>query len=282
MLGITFHVSHFTFRFTTLMKRFFGAIGQRTLLFFGRIYDATQLTLDSMYWMTVAPLRGKGLRWKSSVEQMVVIGVNSIPLIAMLSMIVGMILALQGAYVLRPFGATIFVADLVGVTMTRELAPLVTAIIVTGRSGSAFAAEIGTMKVSEEVDALITIGLNPIKFLVVPKLLAIVVMQPCLTMISNVVSILGGLLVGITLLNLGMTRYVNQTFRALVLQDITTGLIKSLVFAIIIAIVGCYEGFQVEGGAEGVGVHTTASVVKSIVFIILADLLVTALFFFFL
>jgi phospholipid/cholesterol/gamma-HCH transport system permease protein len=232
--------------------------------------------------MTVAPLRGKGLRWKSSVEQMVVIGVNSIPLIAMLSMIVGMILALQGAYVLRPFGATIFVADLVGVTMTRELAPLVTAVIVTGRSGSAFAAEIGTMKVSEEVDALITIGLNPIKFLVVPKLLAIVVMQPCLTMIANVVSMLGGLLVGISLLNLGMIRYVNQTFRALVLQDIMTGLIKSLVFAIIIAIVGCYEGFQVEGGAEGVGVHTTASVVKSIVFIILADLLVTAFFFFFL
>lgn len=264
------------------MKQFFGSIGQRTLLFFGRIYDATQLTCNSIYWMTVAPLRGKGLRWKSSVEQMVVIGVNSIPLIAMLSMIVGMILALQGAYVLRPFGATIFVADLVGVTMTRELAPLVTAVIVTGRSGSAFAAEIGTMKVSEEIDALITIGLNPIKFLVVPKLLAIIVMQPCLTMIANVVSMFGGLLVGITLLSLGMTRYVNQTFRALVLQDIMTGLIKSLVFAIIIAIVGCYEGFQVEGGAEGVGVHTTASVVKSIVFIILADLLVTAFFFFFL
>ncbi|MCP4401163.1 MAG: ABC transporter permease [bacterium] len=262
------------------MKQFFGAIGHQTLMFFGRVYDATALALDSMYWMTVAPLRGKGLRWKSSVEQMVVIGVNSIPLIAMLSMIVGMILALQGAYVLRPFGATLYVADLVGVTMTRELAPLVSAIIVTGRSGSAFAAEIGTMKVSEEIDALVTIGLNPIKFLVVPKLLAIIIMQPCLTMIANVVSILGGMTVGITLLRLGWVRYLNQTFRALVLQDIVTGLIKSVVFAVIIALVGCYEGFQVEGGAEGVGVHTTASVVKSIVFIILADLLVTMFFFF--
>jgi phospholipid/cholesterol/gamma-HCH transport system permease protein len=213
---------------------------------------------------------------------MVIIGVNSIPLIAMLSMIVGMILALQGAYVLKPFGATLYVADLVGVTMTRELAPLVTAIIVTGRSGSAFAAEIGTMKVSEEIDALVTIGLNPIKFLVVPKLLAIVIMQPCLTMISNVVSMLGGMFVGMGLLNLGMVRYVNQTFGALVLQDIITGLIKSVVFAIIIAIVGCHEGFQVEGGAEGVGLHTTASVVKSIVLIILADLLVTTFFFIFL
>ena len=262
------------------MKQFFGAIGQKTLMFFGRVYDATALALDSMYWMTVAPLRGKGLRWKSSVEQMVIVGVNSIPLIAMLSMIVGMILALQGAYVLKPFGATLYVADLVGVTMTRELAPLVAAIIVTGRSGSAFAAEIGTMKVSEEIDALVTIGLNPIKFLVVPKLLAIIIMQPCLTMIANVVSMLGGMTVGITLLRLGWVRYINQTFRALVLQDILTGLVKSVVFAVIIALVGCYEGFQVEGGAEGVGVHTTASVVKSIVFIILADLLVTMFFFF--
>ena len=251
-------------------------------MFFGRVYDATQLTLDALYWMTIAPLRGKGLRWRSSVEQMVIIGVNSIPLIAMLSMIVGMILALQGAYVLKPFGATLYVADLVGVTMTRELAPLVTAIIVTGRSGSAFAAEIGTMKVSEEIDALVTIGLNPIKFLVVPKLLAIVIMQPCLTMIANVVSMLGGMLVAMGLLNLGMVRYVNQTFSALVLQDIITGLIKSVVFAVIIAIVGCHEGFQVEGGAEGVGLHTTASVVKSIVLIILADLLVTTFFFIFL
>ncbi len=264
------------------MKQFLGSLGHQTLMFFGRVYDATRLTLDALYWMTIAPLSGKGLRWRSSVEQMVVIGVNSIPLIAMLSMIVGMILALQGAYVLRPFGATLYVADLVGVTMTRELAPLVTAIIVTGRSGSAFAAEIGTMKVSEEVDALVTIGLNPIKFLVVPKLLAIIIMQPCLTIISDVVSMLGGMLIGTGLLNLGAVRYVNQTFSVLALQDIITGLIKSVAFALIIAIVGCHEGFQVEGGAEGVGLHTTASVVKSIVLIILADLLVTTFFFLFL
>ena len=265
-----------------MIRGWLGKVGHQTLLFFGRVHDATDLTIDAMYWMVVAPVRGKGLRWRTSVEQMVVIGVNSIPLISMLSFIVGMILALQGAYVLRPFGAVIYVADLVGVTMTRELAPLVTAIIVTGRSGSAFAAEIGTMKVSEEVDALVTIGLNPIKFLVVPKLLAIAIMQPCLTMISNVVSMAGGLFIGVWLLDLGAIRYVNQTINALVLQDILTGLIKSIVFSIIIALVGCYEGFQVEGGAEGVGVHTTASVVKSIVFIIFADLFVTIFFYFFL
>ncbi len=265
-----------------MISQWFGKIGHQTLLFFGRVYDATELTIDAMYWMLVAPVRGKGLRWRTSVEQMVIVGVNSIPLIAMLSFIVGMILALQGAYVLRPFGAVIYVADLVGVTMTRELAPLVAAIIVTGRSGSAFAAEIGTMIVSEEVDALTTIGLNPIKFLVVPKLLAIIIMQPCLTMVANVVSMLGGLFIAVTLLDVGAIRYINETFSVLVLQDIVTGLIKSLFFAVIIALVGCYEGFQVEGGAEGVGIHTTASVVKSIVFIILADLFVTIFFYFFL
>jgi phospholipid/cholesterol/gamma-HCH transport system permease protein len=263
------------------MKRFLGVIGYKTLLFFGRINDVIQLSLDAMYWLVVAPLKGKGLRWKSSVEQMVLIGVNSIPIIAVLSILVGMILALQGAYVLRDFGAALYVADLVGVTMTRELSPLVTAIILAGRSGSSFAAEIGTMKVSEEVDALITIGLNPTKFLVVPKLLAIVIMQPCLTLISDVVSMFGGMLVGVGLLDIEWLRYVRQTQEALLLQDIVTGLIKAVVFAVIIAVVGCYEGFQVEGGAEGVGLHTTASVVKSIFFIIIADLVVTTFFFYF-
>lgn len=269
-------------RNTRLMKQFFGSVGHRALLFFGQVYDATELTLDSMYWLFVAPLRGRGLRWRSSVEQMVLIGVNSIPLISTLSLAVGMILALQGAYILKKFGASIYVADLVGVAMTRELSPLVAAVIVSGRSGSAFAAEIGTMKVSEEVDALITIGLNPTKFLVVPKLLAIVIMQPCLTMISSVVSMLGGLLIGVGILNLGVMRYMNQTFDALILQDIVTGLIKSAIFAIIIALVGCHEGFQVEGGAEGVGLHTTASVVKSIFLIIISDLVITTFFYYFL
>lgn len=260
------------------MKQFLGFIGYKTIFFFGKVYEATQLTLDAMYWMIVAPLRGKGLRWKSSIDQMVLIGVTSIPIISILSLFVGMILAFQGAYVLRQFGQELYIADLVGVTMTRELAPLVASIIVAGRSGSAFAAEIGTMKVSEEVDALITIGLNPTKFLVVPKLLAIVIMQPCLTLISDAVSMVGGTIIGVGLYEVGLMKYVRQTFDALIIDDIVTGLVKSLVFAVIIALVGCYEGFQVEGGAEEVGVHTTASVVKSIFLIILADLVVTFFF----
>jgi phospholipid/cholesterol/gamma-HCH transport system permease protein len=262
------------------MKRVLEAIGQRTLILLGRVNDVRQLSIDAMYWLIVAPIKGKGLRWKSGVEQMVLVGVNSIPIVSVLSLLVGMILALQGAYVLRDFGATLYVSNLVGVTMTRELSPVIVAVILAGRSGSAFAAEIGTMKVSEEVDALVTIGLNPTKFLVIPKLLAIMVMQPCLTLISDVVSMIGGLLTGVFILDLEWVRYVNQTFEYLLLQDIVTGLIKAVVFAVIIAIVGCYEGFQVEGGAESVGLHTTASVVKSIFFIIIADLVVTTFFFY--
>jgi phospholipid/cholesterol/gamma-HCH transport system permease protein len=260
------------------MRHFLGLIGHKTLFFFGKTYEATRLTIDAIYWMVVAPAKGRGLRWNSSIEQMVLIGVNSIPIIAILSLFVGMILAFQGAYVLRQFGQELYIADLVGVTMTRELGPLVAAIIVAGRSGSSFAAEIGTMKVSEEVDALVTIGLNPTKFLVVPKLLAIVIMQPCLTMIANVVSMVGGMLIGVGLYEVVFMKYIRQTFDALVVDDIVTGLVKSVVFAVIIALVGCYEGFQVEGGAEEVGIHTTASVVKSIFLIIFADLVVTFFF----
>lgn len=269
------------------MKHLVGALGRWALAvregwrtFLGRANDVRSLSQKAGYWLLIAPFQGKGLRWKSSIEQMVLVGVNSIPIVSVLSLLVGMILALQGAYVLKDFGATLYVSNLVGVTMTRELSPVIVAVILAGRSGSAFAAEIGTMKVSEEVDALVTIGLNPIKFLVIPKLLAIMVMQPCLTLISDVVSMVGGLLTGVIFLDLDGVRYVSQTFEYLLLQDIVTGLVKSVVFAVIIAIVGCYEGFNVSGGAESVGLHTTASVVKSIFFIIIADLVVTTFFFY--
>lgn len=273
-------------RITNVMRELWvhllGSIGQKTLWYEARIKDVARLMVDAFYWLLVAPVKGKGLRWQSSVEQMVLVGVNSIPIVATLTFLVGMILALQGAYVLRDFGATLFIADLVGVTMTRELAPVIVAVILAGRSGSAFAAEIGTMKVSEEVDALMTIGLNPTKFLVIPKLLAIIVMQPCLTLMADLISMLGGMFIAVGLLRVEAVRYMIQTQNALVMQDIVTGLVKAVVFAVIIAIVGCYEGFQVEGGAESVGLHTTASVVKSIIGIVIADLVVTTIFFYFL
>jgi phospholipid/cholesterol/gamma-HCH transport system permease protein len=159
------------------------------------------------------------------------------------------------------------------------LGPMLTAIIVAGRSGSAIAAEIGTMKVAEELDALRTMGLNPIGFLVVPRLLALMIVLPCLTVLADLIGISGGFFIAIFSLKIPFIAYLNETIQALVMKDLVTGLIKSFFFALIIGQVGCYQGFGVKGGAEGVGRSTTASVVISIFLIILADVAFTALFF---
>jgi phospholipid/cholesterol/gamma-HCH transport system permease protein len=210
---------------------------------------------------------------------MVRIGVNSVPIVGIISFFVGLIIAMQAAYQLARFGATIYVADLVGVSVTRELGPLITAIIIAGRSGSAIAAEIGTMKVSEEIDALSTMALNPIGFLIVPRTLAMIVVVPCLTILSDFLGIAGGFVLAVFNLKLPFIAYFNQTATAILFKDFLTGLVKSFFFAIIIAQIGAYQGFSVQGGAEGVGKSTTASVVSSIFLIIVADLVFTMLFF---
>jgi phospholipid/cholesterol/gamma-HCH transport system permease protein len=167
----------------------------------------------------------------------------------------------------------------VSVSLIRELSPLLTAIVISGRSGSAITAEIGTMKVSEEIDALQTMGINPIRFLVVPRTLALLIMLPSLTIIADLIGIIGGYSISMLTLNLTSVRYINQTISALVFKDLLSGLIKSFFFALIIAMNGSYQGFSVHGGAEGVGKSTTRSVVVSIFLIILADVLFTALFY---
>ncbi|NOZ57297.1 MAG: ABC transporter permease [Calditrichaeota bacterium] len=261
------------------MKAFFGAIGRTTWSALWEIDRYSRLVGQALYWLFVAPLRGQRLRWHSTVEQMVRIGVDSVPIASLIAFFVGLILAMQAAYQLKPFGVTIYMANLVGVSVTRELGPMLTAIVVAGRSGSAIAAEIGTMKVSEEIDALRTMGLNPIQFLVVPRLLAMLVMLPALVVIADVVSIIGGTVVGVFWEHLDLIRYINQTADALVMKDIITGLTKSAVFALLIVTIGCYQGFSVSGGAAGVGKRTTASVVASIFMIIASDMFFTMLFY---
>ncbi|MBN1155191.1 ABC transporter permease [candidate division KSB1 bacterium] len=256
-----------------------GYIGRSANSFFSRLTRMTALGENAIYWVIVAPFKGKGIRWKSTIHQMVLIGFNSIPIVVVICFFVGLILAMQSAYQLERFGASIYVADLVGVAITREMGPLLTAIIVTGRSGSAIAAEIGTMKVYEEIDALQTMGLNPVRFLVVPRLIALLVMLPCLTLIADFVGIAGGLTLATLNLKISFVRYLTQTANALVLKDLITGLAKTIVFAIIIAQIGSYQGFSVEGGAEGVGKATTAAVVSSIFLIIVADLVCTIFFY---
>ncbi len=262
-----------------VVTRFFGGFGRHVLTSLDQLGRVTNLARESFYWILVAPWKGRRIRWRSTIEQMVVIGYNSIPIVTTIAFFVGLIIAMQSAYQLQQFGATIFVANLVAVSVLRELSPLLTAIVVTGRSGSAIAAEIGTMKVSEEIDALKTMGFNPVQFLVVPKTLALLVMLPALTIIADFVGVLGGYVISMATLNVTSARYINQTMDALVFKDLFSGLVKSFFFALIIAKIGSYEGFNVEGGAEGVGKSTTRAVVASIFLIIAADVFFTALFF---
>ena len=199
------------------------------------------------------------------------VGVDGFPIVALISFLMGLIMAFMSSVQLEQFGANIYVASLVSLAMTRELGPIITAIIVAGRSGSAFAAEIGTMKISEEVDALFTMGFNPVLFLVLPKLVAAVIMVPILTLFSDLFAIVGGLIVGISMLDLTVSSYVAQTIKTLTLFDVFWGVFKSVVFAVLITGIGCLRGFQVGGGAAGVGQATTSAVVSSIFLIILTD-----------
>lgn len=256
-----------------------SAIGTHTERLLEYLGGVSRQTKDGFYWTFIAPFRGARLRWGSAVHQMVLAGVNALPVICLIAYFIGLIMALQGAYEMKKFGAMRYVVDLVGVSMTRELGPLMTAIIVIGRSGSSFAAELGTMKVSEEVDALVTMGLNPINFLLVPKFLAMMIMMPCLTTIADLMGILGGASFAYSAMDMGLRHYLLATAEGLVMRDVVSGLIKSIVFGMVIVQIGCYEGFTVTGGPEGVGRSTTASVVISIFSVVVVDVVFTAFFY---
>lgn len=236
-----------------------------------------QLLADTAYWGLVAPLRRRFPPAGATSMQALRIGADALPIVGLISFLLGLIMAFQAAYQLRQFGANIFVANLVGVSMVRELGPLMSAIVVAGRSGSAIAAELGTMVVGEEIDALRTMGINEIRFLVVPRVFAITFTQPSLTLFSNAVGIFGGFLIAVLYLDLSAAAYIQQTISALSLNDLITGLSKSIVFAWIIVLIGCHCGLRITGGAEGVGRATTTSVVASIFFIIVADSVFTTL-----
>jgi phospholipid/cholesterol/gamma-HCH transport system permease protein len=225
-----------------------------------------------------SPLK-RGRSFQRALHQAMVVGVTAIPIITLITFFVGVIIALQGAYGLRRLGAMQLVAGLVAISITRELGPLVAAIVVIGRSGSAFAAEIGAMRVTEELDALKTMALDPVAFLVTPKLVAMMFMMPCLAMWSDFMGVSGGALFGVSGAGFTVGSYFVATREALVLRDITTGLVKSLVFGIVITAVGCYEGFTTGAGAEEVGRSTTSAVVISILLVVLIDLAFTYLFY---
>ena len=216
--------------------------------------------------------------WKEVAPLMEKTGADAVPIVILINFLVGFVMAFQSAKQLKMFGANIYVADLVGISLTRELAPLMTAIIVCGRSGAAFAAEIGSMKVNEEVDALRTLGLTPFGWLVVPRVIALLIVVPILTLIGDFIGVLGGLAVGITDLDLTTQGYMIETLKAIQGWDVMTGILKSLVFAIAIGLIACQQGFAASGGAEGVGKRTTSTVVTSLFALVMIDALFTVVF----
>jgi len=205
-------------------------------------------------------------------------GADATPIVLLINLLIGFVMAFQSAIQLKQFGASIYVADLVGVSMTRELGPLMTAIILCGRTGAAFAAELGTMKVSEEVDALRTLGFLPMAYLVMPRVLGVMIIAPLLTFVADAVGIAGGLLVGKLTLDITPKAYWVETLSAVKPWDIWSGALKSVVFGAAIALIACQQGLATSGGAEGVGRRTTSAVVSILFTLILLDAIFTLVF----
>ena len=230
------------------------------------------LVAESLFWIVAGPRLKQPVRIASLFAQMMEIGVKAIPIVAMMAGTIGVMLAIQGIHTLRLFGAESQVVVGIALAVTREFAPLITGIIVAGRSGSAIAARLGTMQINQEVDALRVMGINPVRYLVVPALVAMLVMVPTLTILADFVGLLAaGFYVGLDL-DISLAAYVDQTIEVLSVDDVMHGLGKSLIFAVLIAVIGVVNGAGVTGGAEGVGHATTRAVVQAISAIVVTDM----------
>jgi phospholipid/cholesterol/gamma-HCH transport system permease protein len=235
-----------------------------------RAYMAVAFLGETSQALGHALLRPGSVRWKDVLLACQRVGADALPIVSLIAFLLGVILAFQSAVALRQYGGEIYVADLVGISLVRELGPLMTAVLLAGRSGAAFAAEIGTMRVNEEVDALVTMGFDPVRFLVVPRVLAAFVMTPLLTLYANLIGLVGGALVMATF-GIPWVAYMRETFAFVGPSDFAGGMVKSFVFGLIIALVGCLRGLQTGTGAESVGLSTTSAVVSSLVLIVVAD-----------
>ncbi|MBI3014091.1 MAG: ABC transporter permease [Candidatus Tectomicrobia bacterium] len=232
------------------------------------------LLVQAIQWLAVPPVR-----WRQIFKQMEFVGVKSVLVVLLTGAFTGMVLALQSYIGFKKFNAENMVGAIVGLSMTRELGPVLTGIMVTARAGSAMAAELGTMRVTEQIDALYALATNPVRYLIVPRLVAGVLMLPILTVISDFIGVVGGYFVGVILLGINSVTYMQNTTTYVEMSDLVNGLIKSAFFGLILALIGCYKGFNTEGGAEGVGRATTGAVVLSAILIIISDYFLTALMF---
>jgi len=260
--------------------RFIEKIGEIILGTGRHVMNVLALFCETVYWIIVGPFRKKFPKPEGIFSQMVFAGFDSLVIASFVAFFTGIVIAMQSAYQLARFGANIYVAPMVGISIARELGPVLTALVVAGRVGAAIAAELGTMKVTEQIEALETMALNPVRYLVVPRFLALLIMLPCLTVLADILGIFGGFLVGVFQLGLNPYRYITFSFKFMLFKDFWTGIIKSACFGIIIAMIGCYMGLRTKGGAEGVGKSTTLSVVTSFILIILFDVILTGIFYF--
>lgn len=246
-------------------------IGDGSLKIFNDMVSIITFAGDLTTAVIYSFIHPRSIRWEDLLFYMKRAGMEGLPIVGLINFLLGLIIAFMSSLQLKQFGANIYVAQLVGVAMVTELGPIMTAIIVAGRSGSAFAAEIGTMKVNEEVDALVSMGFNPTRFLAIPKVLAAMLVVPVLTLYADFFGIAGGSVVGVLGLDLTLYTYAQETMKVISIADIVKSLIKSVVFAVLIAGIGCQRGFQVRGGAEAVGSATTSAVVAAIFLIIVTD-----------
>ena len=258
----------------------FENVGEVLLSSWGELCDFGNLLVDTTYWTFIAPFEGKGFRWETMLEEIHEMGVRAIKINCLMNFLLGLIIAMLSAAQVAAFGLGIFVSYLIMIGFARELAALMTALVVSARTGAAISAELATMKVQEEIDALNGMGLNVAQFLIAPKLVAMLLVMPCLTIMGLICGILGGSVWGIFVLDYDAYTWFNNTLQAAHFPDIMQGLVKSLVFAVMIVMVGCHNGLRVTGGSRGVGLMTTRAVVMDIFFLIVIDMLF-ALFFYY-
>jgi phospholipid/cholesterol/gamma-HCH transport system permease protein len=239
-----------------------------------------RLNASILYWLVAGPWKSQPVKLPHVFQQMIRIGVEALPMASLTAFSIGLTLAMQGAHELSRMGADMYVPNLVSVSLLRELGPMLIAIIVIGRSGSAVTAELGTMVVSEEIEALNVMAVNPIRFLIIPRFLAMLIMLPVLTIFGNYVGMFGGWAICYFALDMNTASYVLRSVEAADLADLYSGLLKSVVFAWLIITIACHTGLNVTGGAEGVGLATTRSVVLSLLAVLVANAALTAIFFF--
>jgi phospholipid/cholesterol/gamma-HCH transport system permease protein len=257
------------------MKRLIERMGRETSGAIEFTGGAFILLLQTLFFIAVPPFRVRQI-----FEQMVKIGVDSLPIATLTSFFIGVVIAFQSAYQMHRVNAEMFIPSLVSISICREIGPVLTALVVAGRVGASIAAELGSMKVTEQIEALETLAAPPVKYLVVPRFVALFAMLPLLTVYADAIGILGGYVVSVFKLGLTHSLYIKMTFQPLEYKDIFTGLFKTLIFASLICIISCYEGMRVEGGAAGVGRATTRAVVFSFISIIVADAFFTIIFYF--